>query len=82
LAVGPRRVADAADVVQAGREGVPVPFECLRQTAELSVLLEHENAAAAFGERRSGGKATDARTNDYRIEGPFRTSWSLFDQGQ
>jgi hypothetical protein len=46
------------------------------------VLLEHENAAAAFGERRSGGKATDARTNDYRIEGPFRTSWSLFDQGQ
>ena len=53
---------------------VPIRF----QTAELSVLFEHEDAAAALGKRRGRGQATDAGTNDYRIEGSSVSGHVLF----
>jgi hypothetical protein len=68
LVLRPRRLADAPDVVHTGCESVLLPAEGLRQSAELEVLLEHENATAALRQRCRGRKSADSGAYDDRVE--------------
>jgi len=54
-----------------GRERVFPAAESLRESAELEMLFEHENATAALRQRGCGRKSTDARTDDDGVESAF-----------